>query len=159
MTCCKPRACLRTSSSDRLRAKALAASRRERTRFMIAAFRSKLLSKRLPFAHIPICELPRLMILVAGAEKGRLRREVMRFNLKRRFFFPSQGPPSTSQRGLRRLKGRCESHEGGVNLSKENLTCGPALKVKAKVLAAERSFQECIILTAAAFVLLIIVKR
>ena len=68
----------------------------------------------------------------AGAEKGRLRREVMRLSRRRRFFLPMLALPSTSQRGRRRLKGRLFSRAAGL-FSKQNLAGGPTEKVNAKV--------------------------
>src|SRR5450432_2999445 len=116
---------------------------------MMAAFLSRLLSRRLPLAHTAILEIPLSTIFVAGTEKGRLRREVMRFNLKRRFFFPSDVPPSTSQRDRLRLRGRLAGgrSKAAVVLSKVNLMGEATVKVNAKVLVADLSFQECPMLT------------
>jgi len=129
--------------------KSLAASIRLRTLFMMAAFRKRFLLNALFFApQTGILLIPRLTIFDAGWENGRLRREVMRCNLKRRFFRPSFPSPSTSERARRRLKGRFERIVVDIGRSKENLREGLAENLKAKVsLEDSLSKKMCTMLT------------
>jgi hypothetical protein len=98
------------SFSSRIQPTAASAPRtlpaRRRMRFKIAAFRNKLRPRDFCFAHTAILELPRSTILVAGCEYCGERREVMRNNLSRRFFFCMQEcSPSMSPVARRRFNG------------------------------------------------------
>lgn len=100
---------------------------------MMAAFRRIVLLTLLFLApQMAILEMPRLTMLEAGWEKGRLRREVMRCSRRRLFFLPSFPAPSTSESARRRLKDGLDG-TGTDGLSKQNLRDGPAAKVKVKV--------------------------
>lgn len=99
---------------------------------MAAFLKTVLLAVLFLAPQIATLETPWLTMLEAGWENGRLRREVMRCKRSRRFFLPSLPSPSTSDRALRRLKGRFDGTGTDNGLSKENLRDGPAEKVKVK---------------------------
>lgn len=75
--------------------------------------------------------VPRLTMLDAGWEKGRLRREVIRYSRSRLFFRPSLLSPSTSERARRRLNARLLGTDTGR--SNESLNDGQAEKVNLNV--------------------------
>ena len=78
-------------------------STRWRTRLTMAALLKLVRSGIHPLLLAAIREQLRSAILVAGEEKGLLRRDVMRCRRRRRFFFPIIRLPSTSHNGRRLL--------------------------------------------------------